>query len=47
LDKAKLRLLKASIINGFWVAIDTMKDIKVAENELKKIMEKEKWLESL
>jgi len=41
---AKKKLLRAYPINGTWLTINTMKDLKLAESVLKKRMENGAWL---
>lgn len=41
----KENLLRALPINGIWLTVNTMKDLKLAEKVLKKRLEKGTWLE--
>ena len=41
---SKLNLIRAFPINGDWLTVNTMKDIKFVENFLKKKQREGKWL---
>jgi len=44
---AKEKLLRAFPINGVWLTVNTAKDLKLAERNLKKKVKEGKWLEYL